>query len=175
MAVAAENMNVAHLVVLAFAVAASGNFPVILFSLFWKRFNTAGIISGLVVGTISCVVLVMVSPNMSYPKKIAADAKKIVTTLEKKQAEGLVLAEKELKTLEKARGDYARNKDGKSMLGLDEPLFSLKNPAIVSVPLGFLAAIFGCLLFRDKRSEEGFDELYVRQNIGVGVVEAAEH
>ena len=38
----AQNLNVAFLVALAFAVAASGNLPAILYSLFWKRFNTAG-------------------------------------------------------------------------------------------------------------------------------------
>jgi cation/acetate symporter len=173
--IAAEKENIVHLVALAFAVAASGNFPVILLSLFWKRFNTAGIVSGLTVGAISAIGLVMVSPNMTYPKKIAADAMKIVETLEKKQSEGAVLAEKDLKSLEKARADFAKNKDGKSMLGLDAPLFPLKNPGIVSVPLGFLAAIFGCLLFRERRSEEMFNEIYVRQNTGLGIAKATDH
>ena len=40
----AEKANVAHLVALAFAVASSGNLPVVVLSLFWK-FNTAGVIS----------------------------------------------------------------------------------------------------------------------------------
>ena len=173
--IAAEKENIAHLVALAFAVAASGNFPVILLSLFWKKFNTAGIVSGLVVGTISAVGLVMVSPNMTYPKKIAADAGKIVATLEKKQAEGVLLADKELKTLDKARSDYARNREGTSLLGLSAPLFPLKNPGIVSVPLGFLAAIIGCLMFRDRRAEEMFDELYVLQNTGYGSAGAIDH
>ncbi len=170
-----ENVNVAQLVTLAFAVAASSNFPVILFSLFWKQFNMAGIISGLVVGSVAAIGLMLVSPNMVYPKKIAADAKKIVAVLEKKQLEGVVLADKDLKTLEKARLDYAKNKDGKSVIGLDAPLFSLKNPGIVSAPLGFLAAIIGCLVFRDRRAEETFDELYVRQNTGVCIESAVDH
>ena len=38
----AQNLNVAFLVALAFAVAASGNLPAILYSLFWRRFNTSG-------------------------------------------------------------------------------------------------------------------------------------
>ena len=173
--IAAEKENIVHLVALAFAVAASGNFPVILLSLFWKRFNTAGIVSGLTVGAITAIGLVMVSPNMTYPKKIAADAKKIVATLEKKQSEGLVLAEKDLKTLNKARADYDKNKDGTSMLGLDAPLFTLKNPGIVSIPIGFLAAIFGCLLFRERRAEDMFNEVYVRQNTGIGISKATDH
>lgn len=173
--IAAEKENIVHLVALAFAVAASGNFPVILLSLFWKRFNTAGIISGLVVGALAAIGLVMVSPNMTYPKKIAADAKKIVMTLEKKQSEGVVLGEKELKSMDKARSDYEKNKDGTSMLGLDAPLFTLKNPGIISVPIGFLAAIIGCLLFRERRAEEMFNEVYVRQNTGLGISKASDH
>lgn len=175
MGLAAEKENIVALVALAFAVAASGNFPVIILSLFWRKFNTAGIVSGIVVGTVAAIGLVMVSPNMTYPKKIASDAKKIVDTLEKKQSEGALLAEKDLGALQKARSDYAKNKDGKSMVGLDAPLFPLKNPGIVSIPLGFLAAIFGCLLMRDRRAEEMFDEVYVRQNTGIGIAKAEEH
>ncbi len=48
MGLMAETENVVALVALAFAVAASGNFPVVMLSLFWRRFNPAGIISGLV-------------------------------------------------------------------------------------------------------------------------------
>ncbi|MBU5614735.1 solute symporter family protein [Geomonas azotofigens] len=175
MGLMAEKENVVALVALAFAVAASGNFPVIMLSLFWRKFNTAGIVSGLVVGTISALTLVMVSPVMTYPKKIAADAKKVVETLEKKQAGGAVLAEKEVQALEKSRTEYVKNKDGKSMVGLDAPIFPLKNPGIVSVPLGFLAAVFGCLLFRERRAEEMFDEIDVRQNTGIGIASAADH
>ncbi|MBU5636248.1 cation acetate symporter [Geomonas sp. Red69] len=175
MGLMAEKENVVALVALAFAVAASGNFPVIMLSLFWRKFNTAGIVSGLVVGTISALTLVMVSPVMTYPKKIAADAKKVVETLEKKQAGGTVLAEKEVQALEKSRTEYVKNKDGKSMVGLDAPIFPLKNPGIVSVPLGFLAAVFGCLLFRERRAEEMFDEIDVRQNTGIGITSAADH
>ncbi|ACH39844.1 sodium/solute symporter family protein [Citrifermentans bemidjiense Bem] len=175
MGLAAEKENVVALVALAFAVAASGNFPVVMLSLFWKKFNTAGIVSGLVVGTVTALALVMVSPVMTYPKKVAADAKKIVETLEKKQATGVALADKELKTLEKSRVEYEKNKDGSSMVGLDKPIFPLKNPGIVSVPLGFLAAVFGCLLFRDRRAEDMFAEIDVRQNTGLGIAKATDH
>ncbi|HML78798.1 solute symporter family protein [Geobacter sulfurreducens] len=173
--IAAEKQNVAHLVALAFAVASSGNLPVVVMSLFWRKFNTAGVISGLVVGTVAAIALVMVSPNMTYPKKVAADAQKVVTVLEKKQADGAVLTEKEMKDLDKAKADYEKNKDGKSMLGLDKPLFGLKNPGIISIPLGFLAAIIGCLAFPSRRSEEMFDEIYVRQNTGIGMAKAVDH
>ncbi|HBA87975.1 MAG TPA: cation acetate symporter [Geobacter sp.] len=175
MGIAAEKENIVALVALAFAVAASGNFPVIMLSLFWRRFNTAGIVSGIVVGTVAAIGLVLVSPNMTYPKKVAADARKVADALEKKKASGVTLAVQEQKALDKATADYRKNKDGKSMMGLDAPLFPLKNPGIVSIPLGFLAAVVGCLAFRDRRAEEMFDEIYVRQSTGIGIAKAAEH
>jgi cation/acetate symporter len=176
--IAAEKANVAHLVALAFAVAASGNLPVVILSLFWRKFNTGGVISGLVVGTVASIGLVMVSPNMTYPKTVAAGAQKAITALEKKQAAlapGAVLAATDLTALDKARKDYETNKDGTSMMGLDKPIFTLKNPGIISIPLGFLAAVFGCLAFPSRRSEEMFDEIYVRQNTGIGMAKAIDH
>ncbi|MDD2733891.1 MAG: cation acetate symporter [Desulfuromonadaceae bacterium] len=172
----AEKANVAHLVALAFAVASSGNLPVVVLSLFWRKFNTAGVISGLVVGTIASIGLVMVSPNMTYPKTVAAGAKKIVAAMEKKQAElpsGQSLSEKDAAALATAKVNEQLT--GTSMMGLEKPLFTLKNPGIVSIPLGFLAAIIGCLLFPNKRSEEMFDEVYVRQNTGIGMAKAIDH
>ena len=173
----AEKANVAHLVALAFAVASSGNLPVVVLSLFWRKFNTAGVISGLVVGTVASIGLVMVSPNMTYPKVEAAKAQKVVAAMEKKQAAlplGAQLEEKDAKALAKARVDVA-NKEGKSIMGLSEPILKLKNPGIISIPLGFLAAIFGALLFPSRRSEEMFDEIYVRQNTGIGMAKAVDH
>jgi cation/acetate symporter len=57
------NANVAFLVALAFAVAASANLPVIVLSLFWKRFNTYGAVAGLATGLISSIALILVSPS----------------------------------------------------------------------------------------------------------------
>ncbi|GAA4956003.1 cation/acetate symporter [Nonomuraea thailandensis] len=61
----AQGQNVAFLVALAFAVAASGNLPAILYSLFWKRFNTAGAVSAIYGGLVSALVLVIFSPVVS--------------------------------------------------------------------------------------------------------------
>ena len=174
----AEKANVAHLVALAFAVASSGNLPVVVLSLFWRKFNTGGVISGLVVGTVASIGLVLVSPNMTYPKVVAAGAQKITAAMEKKQAAlppGAVLDEKDAKALAKSKVDYEKNKDGTSLMGLDKPILKLKNPGIISIPLGFFAAILGTLLFPNKRSEEMFDEVYVRQNTGLGMAKAVEH
>ena len=146
-------------------------------SLFWRKFNTAGVISGLVVGTVASIGLVMVSPNMTYPKIVAAGAAKVVTAMEKKQAAlppGGALSEKDTKALAKAQKEVL-GKDGKSIMGLSEPILKLKNPGIISIPLGFLAAILGALMFPNKRAEEMFDEVYVRQNTGLGMAKAIDH
>jgi cation/acetate symporter len=54
--------NVAFLVGLAFAVAASANLPAILLSLFWRRFNTAGAVSGLAAGLAASILLILIGP-----------------------------------------------------------------------------------------------------------------
>jgi cation/acetate symporter len=61
----AQNQNIAFLVALAFAVAASANLPTILFSLFWKRFNTSGALWSIYGGLVSCIVLIALSPVVS--------------------------------------------------------------------------------------------------------------
>ncbi|WP_131740622.1 solute symporter family protein [Actinomadura roseirufa] len=58
----ARGLNVAFLVALAFAIAASANLPTLLFSLFWKRFNTVGAVAGIYGGLVSAVGLVLLSP-----------------------------------------------------------------------------------------------------------------
>ena len=59
-----EGLNVSFMVGLAFAVAASANFPALLLALTWRRFNTAGAITGVLFGTISSVALVIISPTV---------------------------------------------------------------------------------------------------------------
>ena len=65
LAIFAQNLNVAFLVSLAFAMAASANLPTLLLSLFWKRFNTSGALAGIYGGLISAVGLVFFSPVVS--------------------------------------------------------------------------------------------------------------
>ncbi|MGX8176816.1 solute symporter family protein [Exiguobacterium artemiae] len=64
LALFAQSMNVAFLVSLAFAVAASANLPVILLTIFWRRFSTGGAVSGMIVGLFSSLILVALSPNI---------------------------------------------------------------------------------------------------------------
>jgi cation/acetate symporter len=63
-AIQLQTANVAFLVALAFAVAASANLPVIVFSIFWRRFNTLGAVMGLIVGLVSSLALILVGPSI---------------------------------------------------------------------------------------------------------------
>ncbi len=126
LAIQLQSLNPAFLVGLAFAVAASANLPVIIFSIFWKRFNTTGAVAGLSVGLASSIILILISPSVMDP----VPGKTLIT------------------------GDF---------------IFPLKNPGIVSIPLGFLAAWLGTLLTpRDPSAEEKFNELSVRAHTGLG-------
>jgi cation/acetate symporter len=58
-------LNIAFLVALAFAVAASANLPTIIYTLFWKRFTTQGALWSIYGGLISCVLLIVFSPVVS--------------------------------------------------------------------------------------------------------------
>ncbi|MCZ7413725.1 MULTISPECIES: solute symporter family protein [unclassified Streptomyces] len=69
LAIFAQSLNVAFLVALAFAIAASANLPTLLLSLFWKRFNTQGAVAGIYGGLISAVGLVIFSPVVSGSEK----------------------------------------------------------------------------------------------------------
>ena len=68
LALGAQTLNVAFLVSLAFAVAASANLPVIIYTIYWKRFNTTGAVWAMVFGLISAIGLVLISPNVFSPE-----------------------------------------------------------------------------------------------------------
>jgi cation/acetate symporter len=64
----ANGQNIAFLVALAFAIAAAANLPTILYSLYWKRFNTRGALWSMYGGLISTLVLIVFSPAVSGSK-----------------------------------------------------------------------------------------------------------
>ena len=187
-----KGQNVAHLVALAFAVAASANLPVILLTLHWKRCNTAGVVAGLVVGTFSAIGLVLISPNMTYPLQVRAAQEKVIRAAQDKlvrldaaipgltDAAAIESAHKEHAVAEKLKASAEATlkglgSDTTSIVGLEKPLFELKNPGLISIPLGFLAVVLGSLLYRDRRAEDMWDELYVRSNTGIGRTAAVVH
>jgi cation/acetate symporter len=61
----ANGQNIAFLVALAFCVAASANLPTIIYSLFWKRFNTSGALWSIYGGLSSTIILIIFSPVVS--------------------------------------------------------------------------------------------------------------
>jgi cation/acetate symporter len=204
--IAAEGQNVAHLVALAFAVAASSNLPAVFLTLYWKRANTYGIVAGMVVGAVTAIALVMISPNMTYPKAVLKEADKVLNgepaqpakeavpaqaassfmcelfamegcvasapakaaatekpakpgaaeklaTLNAKLAtlsdeKDIAAVKKDIAATEKAKakaeGDLKKFEgQTTSMMGLEKPYFLLKNPGLISIPLGFLVVILG--------------------------------
>lgn len=64
----ANGQNIAFLVALAFAVAAAANLPTIVYSLYWRRFNTRGALWSMYGGLISTVVLIVFSPAVTGSK-----------------------------------------------------------------------------------------------------------
>ncbi|MEA2572876.1 MAG: cation/acetate symporter [Chloroflexia bacterium] len=80
LAILLKNLNVAFLVGLAFAVAASANLPVIIFSLFWKRFTTTGAVLGIATGLISSLVLITISPSIMTidPETVTGAARHLI-------------------------------------------------------------------------------------------------
>ncbi len=59
-----EGQNVAYMVGLAFALAASANFPALLMSMTWKRFTTRGAVASMMTGTIATLILIILSPTI---------------------------------------------------------------------------------------------------------------
>jgi cation/acetate symporter len=189
--IAAKGQNVAVLVGLAFAVAASANFPCVLLTLYWKRCNTAGIVAGMLIGTLSAVGLTLVSPNLTYPiaateaaqKVLAGEpAKREAIAAARASSDPAVVAKAEKdsaaldKVIAKANTDIEKNAGKRtSFMGLEKPLIALKNPGIISIPLGFLSVLLFSLMFRDRRAEAMWNEVYARQNTGILVSKSASH
>jgi len=189
--VAAKGQNVASLVALAFAVAASANFPCVLLTLYWKRCNTHGIVAGMVIGTVTAVGLTLVSPNLTYPKLVRAAAHKVLDSASAKRAaieaaiashDAVLMANatRDTVALDKAvkkANDDLKKVEGKetSFMGLEKPVIELKNPGIISIPLGFLAVILFSLWRRDKRAEAMWDEVVARQVTGMRVSKPAHY
>jgi cation/acetate symporter len=99
-------------------------------ALTWRRFNTTGAVWGVLLGVVSAIALIIVSPKV-WP---GADS------------------------------------ETGSPIG-----WTLANPGIVSIPLGFLGCILGTLLSRERETERSFHELYVRSETGLGSEKALVH
>jgi cation/acetate symporter len=76
--IALKNLNVAFLVGLAFAVAASANVPAIILSLFWRRFNTTGTVIGMLTGLAASLILIILSPAVMGIDSPSASARHLI-------------------------------------------------------------------------------------------------
>ena len=59
-----KGQNVAFMVSLAFAIAASANFPALVLAIFWRRYTTAGAVTSMAVGTVGTLLLIYLSPTI---------------------------------------------------------------------------------------------------------------
>jgi cation/acetate symporter len=114
-----KGQNVAFMVSLAFAIAASGNFPALLLAIFWRRATTAGVVSAMLVGTVTTLGLIYLSPTVQI-----------------------------------------------DILHRSEAWFQLKNPALVSMPAGFLVGIVVSLLTSNAAELEAFTAMERRASLG---------
>lgn len=130
LALGAQSLNVAFLVSLAFCIAGSSNLPVIIYTVYYKKFNTTGAMASMLTGLISALVLVLLSPNIWNP-------------------------------------------DG-SAIFTGTALFPLTNPAIISVPLGFLAGWIGSMIGA-KTNEKRYAKVRVKANTGIDSTGSADH
>ena len=62
MGIAFEKQNIAFVVGLAFAIAASANFPILFLSMYWKKLTTRGAVIGGTLGLATAVILVILGP-----------------------------------------------------------------------------------------------------------------
>jgi cation/acetate symporter len=117
--IALQGQNIAFMVGLAFAIAASANFPALLMAIFWRGFTTAGAVSSILVGAISALVLIYISPTIQV-----------------------------------------------DVLGHEDALFPLKNPALISMPLAFGVGIVVSLLRPEPAARAKFVEAERRIHLG---------
>ena len=114
-----KGQNVAFMVGLAFAVAASGNFPALVLSVFWRGFTTRGAVASMAAGTAASLLLIGLSPTIMV-----------------------------------------------DLMGAQEALFPLKNPALVTIPLGFAVGVIVSLLAPEPAASQAYDARERRMIMG---------
>jgi cation/acetate symporter len=115
-----KGQNVAFMVSLAFAIAASANFPALVLAIFWRRYTTAGAVTSMATGTLVTLALIYLSPTIQV-----------------------------------------------EILGQGGAWFPLKNPALVTIPLSFLAGILVSLLAPEPDAAAGFTRLERQTHLGM--------
>jgi cation/acetate symporter len=114
-----KGQNVAFMVSLAFAIAASANFPALILAIFWRGYTTAGAVTSMAAGTVATLALIYLSPTIQV-----------------------------------------------DVLGGTDAWFPLKNPALVTMPLSFIAGIAVSLAAPEPAAATGFVALERRTHVG---------
>jgi cation/acetate symporter len=109
--IALQGQNIAFMVGLAFAIAASAIFPALLMSIYWRGYTTAGAVASILSGAVTALVLISISPTIMV-----------------------------------------------DVLGYDEAIFPLGNPALISMPVAFGLGIVVSLLRPDRVAQTRFVE-----------------
>jgi cation/acetate symporter len=124
--IAFEGQNVAFMAGLAFSIACAANFPSLVLAIMWRRFTTPAAVASILVGTLSSLVLIYLSPTIQVD---------II---------------------------------GKPLAQIEHEWWfvSLRNPAIISMPLSFAVAIVLSLVTREKNADLTFDEMQRRILLG---------
>jgi cation/acetate symporter len=114
-----KGQNVAFMVSLAFAIAASANFPALILAIFWRGYTTAGAVTSMGAGTVLTLVLIYLSPTLQV-----------------------------------------------DILGRESAWFPLKNPALVTMPLSFVAGILVSLLAPEPSAAASYAAVERRMHLG---------
>jgi cation/acetate symporter len=124
--IAFEGQNVAFMAGLAFSIACAANFPALVLAIIWRRFTTSAAVASILVGTLSSLVLIYLSPTIQVD----------------------ILG----KPLSQIEGAWW--------------FVSLRNPAIICIPLSFLVAIVLSLITTEANADSTFDEMQDRMLFG---------
>ena len=116
-----KGQNVAFMVGLAFAIAASANFPSLILSILWKKFTTKGAVASIVTGAGLAIILIILSPTVWV--------------------------------------DIFKN---------PEPIFSLKNPALISMTASFIVGMVVSLISPEAEAQNKFEDEKLRTYLGIG-------
>jgi cation/acetate symporter len=114
-----KDQNVAFRVSMAFAIAASANFPALIQAIFWRGYTTAGAVTSLAAGTVLTLLLIYLSPTIQV-----------------------------------------------DILGRDAAWFPLKNPALITMPLSFLAGIAVWLVAPEPTAAVGYAAVERQMHLG---------
>lgn len=175
-----KGQNVAFLVGLTFAIAASANFPALLMSITWKKFTTKGAVTSIYTGLFTATILIILSPTVwvdivhktekaaveKEVKSIETASKEKINILEQQKATTKDIAS--IDSLISAEKQQAEAQIKEAKAKMPKAIFPLKNPGIYSMGAAFLIGILFSLFGREKEAEAKYEEEKLRTYIGIG-------